>query len=168
MNRFGPPDIHHLRAALGWFELGDFVEANAELENIAPLLRAHPDVLNVRWAIYAKLSKWNECKEIARALSEALPDRVEVWLHLAYSTRRATDGGLKAAWDILRPAADKFPEEPTLFYNLACYACQLGDKKDAWTWLEKAFDTAPNPGPLKTMALDDPDLEPLWMDISEI
>ena len=29
-----PPDTHHLRAALGWLELGNHVEANAELEQI--------------------------------------------------------------------------------------------------------------------------------------
>jgi hypothetical protein len=39
------PDIHHLRAAQGWLELGNHLEANEELEKIAPALRAHPSVL---------------------------------------------------------------------------------------------------------------------------
>jgi hypothetical protein len=47
------------------------------------------------------------------------------------------------------------------------YTCQLGRKKEAWNWLEKAFDAATDPKPIKTMALDDPDLEPLWLDIAE-
>jgi hypothetical protein len=57
---------------------------------------------------------------------------------------------------------------PTIAYNLACYMCQLGRKKEAWNWLERAFDAATDPKSIKTMALDDPDLEPLWLDIAEI
>jgi hypothetical protein len=38
-------DTHHLKAAKGWVELGNHLEAFDELEKIAPLNRAHPDVL---------------------------------------------------------------------------------------------------------------------------
>jgi hypothetical protein len=48
-----PPDGFHLLAAHGWLELGNHAEANEELEKIAPELRARPDVLKVRWEIYA-------------------------------------------------------------------------------------------------------------------
>lgn len=40
------PDVHHLRAAQGWLELGNHLEADKELERITPQLRAHPDVLD--------------------------------------------------------------------------------------------------------------------------
>ena len=46
-------DQHHLRAAEGWLELGNHLEATAELEEIAPTLRGQPQVLEVRWQIYA-------------------------------------------------------------------------------------------------------------------
>lgn len=36
------PDRRHLEAAEGWFELGNHLEANEELENITPQLRALP------------------------------------------------------------------------------------------------------------------------------
>jgi len=97
-----------------------------------------------------------------------VPERPQAWLHLAYSARRASDGGLRAAFDVLSPAAAKFPQEPTIPYNLACYTCQLGQLKEAWNWLERAFDVAADPRPIKSMALDDPDLEPLWMDVAKI
>ena len=48
-----PPDSIHLKAAEGWLELGNQPEANEELEKIAPELRVHPDVLEIRWQIYA-------------------------------------------------------------------------------------------------------------------
>jgi len=38
-------------------------------------------------------------------------------------------GGAKAAWDALLPAADKFPNNPNIPYNLACYACQMNKLK---------------------------------------
>ncbi len=47
------------------------------------------------------------------------------WLHRAYALRRVANGGLPQAWDALLPAAEKFPGEPVIAYNLSCYACQM-------------------------------------------
>ena len=167
MNPLSPPESIHLKTAEGWLELGCHREANAELENITPELRTHPDVLELRWQIYAKESKWDACRDIARAITEIEPGRISGWIHLAYSTRRATNGSLESARDILLSAAEKFPKAPIILYNLACYACQLGNLKEAWQRLEQAFDIG-DPKQLKLMALDDPDLEKLWLEIAEI
>jgi hypothetical protein len=43
------PDSIHLQAAEGWIVLGNYAEANDELEQIAAANRAHPDVLQLRW-----------------------------------------------------------------------------------------------------------------------
>ena len=51
------PDLLHLQAAAGWLELGNHIEANEELEKITPKLRAHPDVLEVCWQVYAAAKK---------------------------------------------------------------------------------------------------------------
>jgi len=167
MKPLDAPDIHHLRAAEGWLELGNHIEANAELENIVPALRSHPAVLELRWEIYAKESNWDACRDVAAAITKQAPSNVGGWIHFAYSTRRAAGGGLQAAHEILSSVADKFPEEPTVAYNLACYQSQLGNLPDAWKWLERAFDIG-DPKHLKLLALDDKDLEPLWLDIAEI
>jgi hypothetical protein len=53
-----PPDSTHLQAAEGWLELGNPLEANEELEKITPELRPQPDVLRVRWQIYAAAKEW--------------------------------------------------------------------------------------------------------------
>lgn len=95
------PDLHHLRAAIGWLELGNHSEANVELESISAALRAHPDVLEVRYEIYAKDKKWDACREIAATLLKQVPERPLGWLHLAYSARRASGGGLQVAFDVL-------------------------------------------------------------------
>jgi len=57
---FGPPDCQHLLAARGWLELGDNLEARAELDKIAPRLQASPLVLIVRWEICSNLKEWDE------------------------------------------------------------------------------------------------------------
>ena len=54
MNALTLSDTHHLSAAQGWLELGSHLEADKELDEITPELRVHPDVLEIRWQIYAK------------------------------------------------------------------------------------------------------------------
>ncbi len=51
--RMEQPDSFHLSGAEGWLGLGCCLEANDELDQIAPERRAHPDVLTVRYKIYA-------------------------------------------------------------------------------------------------------------------
>ena len=147
--------------------LGNFIEAHAELDNITPLFRVHPDVLVVRWMLYAKAEKWEGAFEIARTLADQVPDNSFGWIHQAYALRRMKGGSVKAAWDALLPAADKFPKEPTIAFNLACYACQLGKLQEAREWLRKAMDLG-DENEIKTRALDDPDLEPLWANIGKL
>ena len=64
------------------------------------------------------------------------------------------------------PVLDKFPKEYIMRYNLACYAAQLGNLKEARDWLQKAIDLA-GTNEVKLMALNDPDLEPLWREIGK-
>lgn len=64
------PDSIHLKAAGGWLELGNSLEAFNELEEITPHLRAHPDVLEMRRQIYAKEKKWGPCVGIATAITK--------------------------------------------------------------------------------------------------
>lgn len=162
MKRLQPPDTHHLSAALGWLELGNPVEAEAELGRLSPQGRDHPDALEVRWQVCAGLNRWDAALAVAARLLKKAPDRPSGWLHRAYAIRRASGGGLQQAWEALRPAFDKFPKLPVVPYNLACYAAQLGRLDEAWDWLQKAVQAAGAKDSIKSMALADPDLEPLW------
>jgi Flp pilus assembly protein TadD len=65
---------------------------------------------------------------------------------------------------VLLPVADKFPQDATIHYNLACYCCQLGELKESLQWLGQAIDLAGKKDIVR-MALEDPDLEPLWEQI---
>jgi len=103
--------------------------------------------------------------EIARTMSESLPTNSWGWIQLAFSLHELKR--TEEAKNVLLSVVDKFPDESMIPYNLACYCCQLGELKDAWRWLKKAIDLSGKED-IRMAALDDPDLEPMWTQISEI
>jgi len=161
-----PPNTHYLLHAVGWIELGNLVEAKTELAQIGPAFQMHPDVLEVRWLICAEEKKWDEGLQVARALLHSAPDRASGWLHQAYAMRRATNGGLRQAWEVLLPAFERFPRVELIAYNLSCYACQMGELEAARVWLKRALGLG-NKDRVRQRALEDPDMEPLWNEIRE-
>jgi len=166
MKSLSESDKRHFEAAQGWLTLGNWLEANEELECIAPIARAHPDVLVLRWGVFAKAEKWEFAFEVAKTLVELLPDDASSWLRQAEALRKMPGGGPKDAWDSLIAVADRFPKNPAVAYSLAQYACGTGNLKEAYTWLESAMDAGGDK--LKLIALDDKEFEPIWVDISEI
>ena len=57
--------------------------------------------------------------------------------------------------------AARFPDNFNIAYNLACYACQLGNLPRARELLGLAIELGGS-AETKLMALKDPDLTPLW------
>jgi len=74
-----------------------------------------------------------------------------------HATRRAFS--IDVAMEILLNAEVKFPREPAIPYNLACYYCQLGEIEKAKRYLEKAFEIDLN---WRVPASEDADLQPIW------
>lgn len=157
-------DQRLLEAAEGWLGLDNWHEANEELERITPEMRSHPSVLCLRWQIYAKAKQWEGAYEIARAISEMVPDSSFGFIHMAYSLHEMKR--TEEAREVLIPIVHKF-EDYTLFYNLSCYACRLGKTNEAYEWLKIAIDFAGDEE-VRLVALKDPDLEPLWANIGKI
>jgi tetratricopeptide (TPR) repeat protein len=160
-----PPDIFHLQAAQGWLELGSHTEAELELRNLAPELSEHPAVLQVRWAVCAAGRNWEAALEIAATLIQLAPADPFGWIHRSYSLHELKQTA--EARDNLLRAVDKFPDDPTMRYNLACYECQLGRLDEATGWLRKAFALG-DARMMKLTALDDPDLKPLRVEIESL
>jgi Tfp pilus assembly protein PilF len=121
----------------------------------------------VRWEILAKEKQWEAALDVARKLLSHAPERASAWLHHAYALRRVPDGGLDKAWEALKPAADKHPGEPIIFYNLSCYACQMRQLDEARRWFRRALKVG-GKETIKVMALADEDLEPLWEEIRQL
>ena len=168
MGDLEPPNTHHVRAAIGWLELGNAAEAGEEIARVTPEFLNHPDVLDVRWMVCAAGRSWEAALELAEALVQIAPERSSGWLHRAYALRRVRHGGLQMAWAALRPAYEKFPKEDIIPYNLACYAAQSGRLDAAWDWLHKAMEAAGDVKGIKERAMADADLQPIWDRIREL
>src|SRR6266571_3557206 len=109
-NRVKPMDTsdrRHLEAAKGWCQLEAFLEANEELEHVTANFRAHPDVLEVRWQIYANLKKWEGALEIAGAIVTLAPNKPEGWIYKASTLHELTRNA--EAHEVLLDAAKRCP-----------------------------------------------------------
>jgi uncharacterized protein HemY len=162
MKALQPPDSLHLQAAEGWIGLGNYADANVELEQIATPNRAHPDVLQLRWRIYADARKWDARLHIATALTTMTPERRFGWVHRAHALDKL--GRTLEAKDLLVAANDRLENNATIAFHLAQYCCGLGQIDEAKRWLGKALLAANGVeelARLRNLALEDPRLEPL-------
>lgn len=154
-------DSRHLEAVEGWLMLGDATSAGQELNELSAPARNRPEVLDLEWNVHSQNRRWREAFETAQRQVDISPDHVAGWIHRAYALRRMPEGGLQQAWDALLPAAEKFPKDFLVPYNLACYAAQMNKADTAWELLHRAMKLG-KPASVRRMALVDPDLEPLW------
>ncbi|MBU0677357.1 MAG: hypothetical protein KJ626_04500 [Verrucomicrobia bacterium] len=142
-------DLHmpdHTRALLA--------EADNEWKQFAPFKQ-----VELRLAIES--GDWVLAAGLARDLRDKTPDEIAYWVQFAYALRRLKS--IEDARGVLLEAIEKFPEEPVIPFNLACYECQLGRLHEAFSYLQKAVTL--NPRYLQR-ALRDHDLEPIWEDLS--
>ena len=158
-------DIHLLHAAEGWLGLGDYLEADADLDKIDPRFRAHPSVLRVRYTVHLATKNWMMVAEITNTLIEATPNDPILWLH--HSEALHALNRTHEARDALKTAALFFPDHGLIRYNLACYEIHLGNLAQASDSLKQAF-RLPDGKKLKADALADPDLVPLRNEIGSL
>jgi predicted Zn-dependent protease len=161
MKALNPPDSLCLESAKGWYLLGNLKEADAELDRLPAELQNHPDVLEVRFAVYSRSRKWSDCMQIATAMLGAAPERPTSWINSAIVLHALNE--THAAWNTLHQVMDRFPKVPLIPYNMACYACHLGRYVDSCEMLEKAINVGGNE--MMSLAREDPDLKPLWVQI---
>ncbi|MCS7017370.1 MAG: hypothetical protein NZM42_14805 [Gemmatales bacterium] len=153
-----------MQAAVGWIELGNPLEAFDELEKISAKGWFHPDVLIVRWVIYAKARKWDVALQVARKVVELAPDRPMGWISLAYSLNELNR--TPEAWRELLAVVDRFPRNGAIQFNLACYACKLGKLEEARHWLARSIEAA-GLEKIQARVRSRPDLEPLWVQLAQ-
>ena len=154
-----PPDSHYFNAAEGWLGLGDHRSALDELEFISPVTRSHPNVLALQCEIYTSAQNWAAVVAISWMLVELVPDQPIGWVSRSFGLHELKK--TKQAFDLLLPAAEKFPGIATIPYNLACYCAQLGKLEEAQRWLNQSYAVG-NAADLKLQARRDPDLVPLF------
>ncbi len=158
MHALDYPDRHFVRAAEGWLELGDSAEAARELRLVSREAAGHPDVLELGWRLHAMKGQWDDALTVAEQVTAAAPDRPSGWIHQSYCLHELKR--TREAWDLLLDKVAQFPRDSIIPYNLACYACQMGDLVAAREWLKKAAQLR-GIGEIRAMAASDPDLAPI-------
>ena len=104
------------------------------MELIDAPLCSHPDVMEVRWGIYAKVTDWETCLHIAKAMVKLDSQRFTGWINRSFALHELKR--TQEACDQLHEGLYRFRDESLIWYNLACYACVLGDKaraRKSWT-----------------------------------
>jgi tetratricopeptide (TPR) repeat protein len=147
----------HLEAPVGFLDLGMPQDAWDELEKMPPILRDTDAVLDLRIEIFQKLGKWESARILAESVAKRCPENPNWWPHWAYSLRR--EKSVEAARTVLQEAAVIHPTVPIIPYNLACYACVLGQIEAAKQLLETALKMYPH---LRMTALNAPNLEAIF------
>lgn len=145
-----------LSHAQGYLGLGMVEEAAAELEAIPVPDCDALEVLTLRVAVQQELQDWRGLRVTAAEFVRRAPQEAAAWITWAYATRRALS--LKEAEKILRDAETHHPEEPTIQFNLGCYACQRGALREARRRVDRAIALDAK---FADLAATDPDLEPL-------
>lgn len=156
------PDLHHALAADGWLDLKAPGEARRELDSLSAEARNLPAVLELYCRVAIQIPDWDEVVTIANQIISTSPEFVGGWVHRSFALHELRR--TREAYECLLGAESRFPTNSIIPYNLACYACQLGNLPEARRWLQRVIDLK-GVKELRGLALDDPDLEPLRQEI---
>jgi tetratricopeptide (TPR) repeat protein len=152
-----PPETH-LSYALGYLQLGLVDEARAEMSALLPDFLAGPAARAVNLEIAMADETWDEVLTLAPLLISHDATLERPWVAWAYALRELER--IAEAQETLLAAARlvKNPS-PLVAYNLACYACLLGDLPGAKSLLAEVFARDKS---WREIAEDDADLAPLF------
>ncbi|MFM8334208.1 MAG: hypothetical protein ACKODK_01470 [Opitutaceae bacterium] len=145
--------LMHVRGYLG---LGLLADAERELVLAEEGGVGAAAVEELRIALLHEKQDWGTLRALTRSVIARGDADAGVWISRAYATRRADS--LAAAEAVLLEAEKHFPEEPTIQFNLGCYACQRGDLVAARKRVDRAIALEPR---FREAAATDPDLAPL-------
>jgi tetratricopeptide (TPR) repeat protein len=152
-----PPE-NHLSYALGYLQLGLVAEAREELAALPPDVLAAPPALAVRLEVAMADETWDEVIQLAPELVGHDAAQERPWIAWAYALREREK--IAEAQETLLAGARLIKDpSPLVSYNLACYACLLGDLPEATRLLAHVVARDKS---WRDIARDDPDLAPLF------
>jgi Flp pilus assembly protein TadD len=84
------------------------------------------------------LGRFREALDPLARAAQGSPDNIHVWLALGWCHKRA--GRIDLAIESLEEALAVEPNDALIHYNLACYWSLANNKRQALTFLSRAFD----------------------------
>lgn len=160
-----PPVISpekHLAYAIGYLALDLHPQARAELTDLSPEFLATPPALQLRVEIAMASNAWNEVVDLAPELVAVDNTAERPWIAWAYALRELQR--IHEAQEILFTGRRLITDpDPIVDYNLACYACLLGELDDARMLLA---DVCARDPAWREIALADSDLTALDLDLT--
>lgn len=130
-------------------------DAKAELSLIEEDAAKSVEVLRAWVTLYHETKQWVDLIKVAESLAATEPEEEHGWISWAYALRELDR--VQEAQEVLLKAEVLHGEScAVLHYNLACYACLLGDQREGKRRLDTAFKLDAE---FRDTAGDDPDLE---------
>jgi thioredoxin-like negative regulator of GroEL len=157
-------DLRHLKAAEGWLELGNWREADREVNCIKQDRWTHPDVLFLGARLFKARKKWESCARLAAQIAERRPKCADHWLLFAEALHHRKKN--HEAFCVLLHATTKV-DDVEIRYQLARYASLLRRPAEGLLWFSSAFAASKRNPKLRLRALEDDALKPLWSDIKD-
>lgn len=149
------PTRRRLEYASGYLGLGMLAAAEKELDLIEGEAAESRAVLRLRVELYHETKHWKRLAKAGAALARVAADDEQGWISWAYALRELNR--VDEAQDVLRRAEPRHGKaSAVLHYNLACYACLLGDRDEAKRRLALACEMDAE---FRESAREDPDLE---------
>ena len=162
-----PPDSFCISSAEGWIILGNPIEAIGELEQVSNPVKLRPEYLELKWRVFADTQEWDAALELSEGMVRDLPDHPGGFILRSYALRRSSKGSVEQATRGGGGGGVKFPSEPIIPYNLACYACQSGELVQARKFLRLALEIGDRKELLKMAGMDS-DLKSLWNELKSL
>lgn len=147
----------------GFLALGMPSGAAEELAAVEAGDRERPEVLSALCDLSSETKDWAAMIEAGSRLARTRPNHPHGWISWAFALREMQH--IAEAQHVLLEAESRHPTCGVLHYNLACYACLLGDHTEAERRLRRALEIDRS---WKHSALDDPDLTALRDRIGEL
>lgn len=153
-----PPE-KHLTYALGYLQLDLIEEAREELAALPPGFLATAPALSVRLEIAMAEENWEEVISLAPEVIGHDATQERPWIAWGYALRECER--VAEAQETLFAGSRLIKDpSPLVAYNLACYACLLGDLSEASRLLAVVFARDKS---WRDVAREDPDLSPLFV-----
>ena len=153
-------DSRAIEAALGYLDLGMAEDAEDEIVHLSPKLYRSKEILRLRASIYSEANWWGRLHEVATLLVNKWPGDCDHWILLGCASRRHQS--IEESDAVFQEALIFHEFEPLIYFHLACNSAHSGDIRPAHHQLTNAMLLDPDIG---LIALEDPDLAPLWLDM---